>query len=176
MTTGTDVSRRDFFRSVGATAGAVGLPAIAATEAFAQAAPSLAGLPETPASPFPTLNRRALGWMRFLWEKSTTPDDWTSNGVPHPWWDRYTFPVVVSYGRFDLSFSAYGIIMMADQTPAWREVYTRMTDEMATRFPTYWGAIDWLTQIGNDPKRENSPPPVMNRIPERLRWRHNRIG
>ena len=176
MTTGTDVSRRDFFRSVGATAGAVGLPAIAATEAFAQAAPSLAGLPETPASPFPTLNRRALGWMRFLWEKSTTADDWTSSGVPHPWWDRYTFPVVLSYGRFDLSFSAYGIIMMADQTPAWREAYTRMTDEMATRFPTYWGAIDWLTQIGDDPKRANYPPQVMATLPPDLRGNYNRFG
>jgi len=62
----------------------------------------------------PNLNRRTRGWLRFLWDKATTPND--------------------------------------------------------------WGAIDWLTQIGNDPKRENSPPPVMNRIPERLRWRHNRIG
>jgi hypothetical protein len=23
------------------------------------------------------LNRRALGWMRFLWEKSTTLDNWS---------------------------------------------------------------------------------------------------
>ena len=84
MTTGS-VSRLDFFKGVGTAAGAVGLPAIAVTEAFAQTAPSLAGLPETPASPFPVLNRRTLGWMRFLWEKSTTSDDWTSNGVPHPW-------------------------------------------------------------------------------------------
>ena len=175
MTT-SNVSRRDFFKGVGTAAGAVGLPAIAASETFAQTAPSLAGLPETPASPFPVLNRRTLGWMRFLWEKTTTSDDWTSNGVPHPWWDRYTFPVVLSYGRFDLSFSAYGIIMMADQTPAWREVYTRMTDEMATRFPTYWGAVDWLTQIGDDPKRANYPPQVMATLPPDLRGNYNRFG
>src|SRR2546427_3739845 len=117
MTKGNAFSRRDFFKSVGAAAGAVGFPAISATEALAQASPSASSLPEPPGSPFPTLNRRTLGWLRFLWEKSTTPDDWSSVGVPHPWWDRYSAPVVRSYGRFDLSFSAYGILMMADQTP-----------------------------------------------------------
>ena len=173
---GSGVSRRDFFKTVGTAAGAAGLPAMSATELLAQGAPSPSALPEAPASPFPTLNRRALGWMRFLWEKSTTPDDWSSVGIPHPWWDRYTAPVVLSYGRFDLSFSAYGILMMADQTPAWREVYTRMTDEMAKRYPTYWGAIDWLTQIGDDPKRAKYPPQIMATLPPNLRGNYNRYG
>ena len=176
MASGDGVSRRDFFKTVGTAAGAVGLPAMAATDALAQASPSPTSLPEPPVSPYHTLNRRALGWMRFLWEKSTTLDDWSSNGVPHPWWDRYTAPVVLSYGRFDLSFSAYGIMMMADQTPAWREVYTRMTDEMAKRYPTYWGAIDWLTQIGDDPKRAKYPPHVMATLPPNLRGNYNRFG
>jgi hypothetical protein len=165
-------SRRDLFRN----AGAASLSTMAATEAFAQSAPSLSGLPEPPASPFPTLNQRTLGWLRFLWEKSTTLDDWTSNGVPHPWWDRYTNPVVLSYGRFDLSLSAYGIMMMADQTPAWREAYTRITDEMAKRYPTYWGAIDWLTQIGDDPKRARYPQSLMATLPPSLRGNYNRFG
>jgi hypothetical protein len=171
-----DVSRRDFFKRAGAAAGAAGLPALTAVEALAQAAPSPASLPDPPASPFPTLNRRTLGWLRFLWEKSATLDDWSSNGVPHPWWDRYSVPVVLSYGRFDLSYSAYGLLMMADQTPAWREVYTRVVDEMAKRYPTYWGAIDWLTQIGDDPKRANYPPGVMATLPPNLRGNYNRFG
>ena len=54
---------------------------------------------------------------------------------------------------------------MADQTPAWREVYTRIADELTSRYPTHWGAIDWLTQIGDDPKRANYPPPIMGQIP-----------
>jgi hypothetical protein len=171
------VSRRSFLARAGAAAGAVGLPPATAIEALAQqGSPSPSALPQAPASPFPTLNPRALGWLRFLWEKSTTADDWSSNGVPHPWWDRYTAPVVLSYGRFDLSFSAYGILMMADQTPAWREVYARMTDEMAKRYPTYWGAIDWLTQIGDDPKRSRYPPAVMNTLPPTLRGSYNRFG
>lgn len=173
------VSRRDFFKTVGVVsgaAGAAGVSTLSPAEALAQASPSPASLPEPPASPFPTLNRRALGWLRFLWEKSTTADDWNSNGVPHPWWDRYTAPVVLSYGRFDLSFSAYGILMMADQTPAWREAYTRMTDEMAKRYPTYWGAVDWLTQIGDDPKRARYPQSVMATLPPQMRGNYNRYG
>jgi hypothetical protein len=117
------------------------------------------------------MNARGLGGVRFLWEKATTQDDRSSNGVPHSWWDRYTAPVVLSYGRFDLSFSAYGILMMADQTPAWREVYPRIIDEFAKRYPTYWGAVDWLTQIGDDPKRARYPQSVMATLPqEEIRW------
>jgi hypothetical protein len=84
--------------------------------------------------------------------------------------------VVLSYGRFDLSFSAYGILLMADQTPAWREVYTRITDEFAKRYRTYWGAIDWLTQIGDDPKRARYPASVMATLPPELRGNYNRFG
>jgi len=134
------------------------------------------GLHETPRSVFPTLNRRTRGWLNFLWEKATTDDDWGAHGMPHMWWDRYSSPVVLSYGRFDLSFSAYALLLMADQTPAWREAYTRIADGLTSRFPTYYGAIDWLTQIGDDPKRENYPPGVMSRIPEQLRGKYNRIG
>ena len=143
-------------------------------------AQTLAGVPpvsrETPRSVFPTLNRRTRGWLRFLWDKTTTDDDWSSAGVPHQWWDRYSVPVVLSYGRFDLSFSSYALLLMADQTPAWREVYTQIADGLASRYPTYWGAIDWLTQISDDPKRENYPPRVMGGIPERLRGNYNRFG
>ncbi|MBI3492684.1 MAG: hypothetical protein HY047_13040 [Acidobacteria bacterium] len=185
MASGNGFSRRNFFKTVGiaaGTAGAVGLPglnrdALAATalaQDAAAAAPST--LPVPTASPFPTMNQRSLGWLRLLWEKAVTPDNWSSNGVPHPWWDRYTSPVVLSYGRFDISYSAYGLLMMADQTPAWREVYTRITDEFAKRYPTYWGAIDWLTQIGDDPKRAKYPPQLMATLPPNLRGNYNRFG
>jgi hypothetical protein len=168
-------------KAVGGLAGAAALP----TEAFATQSPTLLQQVSGTVQPalalrniadYPGLTPRGSGWLRFLWEKATTPDDWSSNGVPHAWWDRYTFPVVLSYGRFDLSYSAYGLLLMADQTPAWREVYTRIADELTARYPTYWGAIDWLTQIGDDPKRANYPPPIMNGFPERLRGRYNRFG
>ncbi len=182
MSTSNDFSRRAFFKGIGAAAGATGLSTLSssalAAKAMAQdaavAAPS--PLPEPSTTSYPALNRRTLGWLRLLWEKATTRDDWSSVGIPHPWWDRYSSPVVLSYGRFDLSYSAYGILIMADQTPAWREVYTRITDEFAKRYPSYWGAIDWLTQIGDDPKRGRYPQSIMATLPPNLRGNYNRFG
>ena len=176
MPTGSEWSRRGFLKQAGAGAGAVAFAPGALGAAAGQAAAPERGLAATPRSVHPTLNRRARGWLRFLWEKTTTPDDWGGDGMPHPWWDRYSNPVVTSYPRFDLQDSSYALLVMADQTPAWREVYTRIADGLATRYPTYWGAIDWLTQIGDDPRRANYPDAVMRGIPERLRGNYNRIG
>ena len=144
------------------------------TELSGAAAPSGPGA--APPSVFPELNDRALGWLQFLWEKSTTQDNWSRWGMPHPWWDQYSFPGVTGYPRFDLQYSTYAVLMMADQTPAWREAYTRIVDELATRYVTYWGAVDWLTQIGPDPARENYPPQFRGGIPEDLRGNYDRIG
>ena len=173
MTTRSGQSRRTFVKRVGAAAGAVAFSPAAVAEA-GRTVPQLPA--ETPRSVHPTLNRRARGWLRFLWEKATTPDDWNADGVPHMWWDRYSNPVVTSYGRFDLHNSSYALLLMADETPAWREAYTRIADGLASRYPTYWGAVDWLTQIGDDPRRANYPDHVMQAIPERLRGNYNRIG
>ena len=93
--------------------------------------------------------------MRFIWDKATTADDWSYSedierpwGIniprgdidftirddrPHPWWDQYSSAPMLSYPRFDLSDSSYAVMLMADQTPAWREVYTRILDELAIR-------------------------------------------
>jgi len=166
-------SRRDFVRHLTLAAGVATLGPGAMSGAGQAPIPRLG--PE-PRSQFPSLNRRSRGWLRFLWDKATTADDWSSSGVPHQWWDVYTTPGVQSYGRFDLQTSSYALLLMADQTPAWREVYTRIADGLASRFPTYWGAIDWLTQIGDDPKRANYPERDMAQMPRQLRGKYNRIG
>ena len=38
-------------------------------------------LVETPRSVHPTLSKRTRGWLRFLWEKTTTPDDWSADAL-----------------------------------------------------------------------------------------------
>jgi len=103
------------------------------------------------------LNERAQGWLRFLWRKATTEDDWSEDGEPHPWWDRYSTAPMMNFPRFDLSESSYAIGLMADMTPAWREVYAAILDGLAERHLTYWAAVDWLTQFGSDPNRKNYP-------------------
>jgi hypothetical protein len=37
-------------------------------------------------------------------------------------------------------------------------VYTQILDELIARHTTFWAAVDWLTQFGNDPKRGDYPP------------------
>jgi len=106
-----------------------------------------------------------------MWRKATTPDDWSKNGEPHPWWDRYSLEPMASFPRFDLSESSYAFLLLARKTPAWREVYTRILDEMLRRYTTYWAAIDWLTQIGPDPDRARYPKRYRRLIPKDL-WGH----
>ncbi len=164
-------SRRIFLKSSAALAGA---SLFSGCETAAP--PNLANH-----SQFPTLhpehNERTRGWLRFLWQKATTADDWSYGGEePHPWWDQYTSPPLLSYPRFDLSNSSYALLLMADQTPAWREVYTRILDELATRHTTFWAAIDWNTFIGPSPDRRNYPDSLLRQWPERVRGNYDAPG
>ena len=114
------------------------------------------------------LNERVQGWLRHLWRKATTPDDWSRTGQPHEWWDRYSLEPMLSFPRFDLSESSYGLLLMGRRTPAWREVYTRILDELVERHTTFWAAIDWLTQFGPDPERASYPKRYKRLIPSDL--------
>ena len=105
----------------------------------------------------PELNKRAQGWLNFLYLKATTPDDWSEDGSPNEWWDQTSTAPMCSFPRFDLQESTYAIGLMADKTPAWREVYSEILNEIAERSITYWAAVDWLTQFGHDPDRLNYP-------------------
>jgi hypothetical protein len=115
------------------------------------------------------LNQRSRGWLRYLHRRTMTPDDWSSRGKPAVWWDDLSTPPVLNFPRFDLSESSYAIPMMADVTPAWREVYVDVMDGLVTRHTTHWAAIDWLTQIGHDPDRAHYPETYIKRwIPPHL--------
>jgi hypothetical protein len=103
------------------------------------------------------LNERARGWLRHTWRKATTVDDWSPDGKPHPWWDQYSSPPMLNFPRFDLSESSYPLALMAEATPAWREVYAEILDRLIARHTTFWAAVDWLTQFGHDPKRGDYP-------------------
>lgn len=128
-------------------------------------------------SVYPELNDRALGWLKFLWDKATTPDDWSINGRPHEWWDDKSCWPTEPFARFDLNKSTFAIGIMADATPAWREGYTRILSEMIARHTDYWAAIDWLTLLGPDPDRANYPSAVMARfIPPGLVGKYDTAG
>lgn len=163
MSQANNASRRAFLRNSAIVGGGAALGACTST-------PSAA-------APVPQHNDRTRGWLRFIWQKATTPDDWayrenierpwginlprgeidwTVDGEgPHPWWDQYSAAPMLSYPRFDLTDTSYAVMLMADQTPAWREVYSHILDELATRHTAYWAAIDWNTFIGPSPDRGN---------------------
>ena len=107
------------------------------------------------------LSPRARGWLRYVHRKATAAldaaDDWSSGGRPAPWWDDRSTPPVLNFPRFDLSESSYAIALMADTTPAWREVYAAVLDGLITRHVTHWAARDWLTMLGPDPARRDYP-------------------
>ena len=105
----------------------------------------------------PELNQRAQGWLNFLYLKATTPDDWSEDGSPNDWWDQISTAPMCAFPRFDLQESTYAMGLMADRTPAWREVYSEILNEIAERSITYWAAVDWLSQFGHDPDRKNYP-------------------
>ena len=115
------------------------------------------------------LNPRARGWLRHLWEKATTPDDWSSSGEPHPWWDRDSSAPMCAFPRFDLGESAYALPLYCEATPAWRQVYTRIARELCERHMTFWAVIDGMVLIGEDPNVDRYPPEWQIYIPERLR-------
>ena len=159
-----------------------------------------AGVVPLPAYEAPdVLNARALGWLVHLHRKSTTEDDWSSSGIPHAWWDRYSSPPMLNYPRFDLHESSYAMALMADKTPAWREVYAETLDGLVERytvgaitmlpfpFPvllsfagrtqTHWAAVDWLEMFGDDPHRDTYLPPWRGSIvPEKMWGQYNSPG
>jgi hypothetical protein len=118
------------------------------------------------------LNDRALGWLRFMWDKATTDDDWSDQGEPHAWWDRYSEPPMCAFPRFDIAEMGYVLPMMLEATPAWREGYLRILDELARRYVTFWGGIDWNTLVGPDPNVDRYPPEWLMVAPEQLRGRY----
>src|SRR5215210_2179725 len=123
-------------------------------------------------APTDGLSERARGWLRFLWDKATTPDDWSSGGEPHAWWDRVSTPPMCAFPRFDLWDTSYALPVMAEATPAWREVYARIARELVERHTTFWAAIDWLTLIGPDPGVDRYPPEWQIFAPAPLQGRY----
>lgn len=124
----------------------------------AKAAP-LGGRPLAPGRTegAPAVPAQVLGWLRVLHEKATRHDDWSRTGTPDERWDSYSTSPMLSWPRFDLIDSSYAIAVLADLTPAWRELYVAILDRFLARYVTWWGALDWMTLEGADPERGAYP-------------------
>ena len=75
---------------------------------------------------------------------------------------------MANWPRFELVDSAPALALMAQTTPAWREVYVEVLDQLIARHTGWWSANDWLTQIGQDPNRGSYPDALRPFIPRQL--------
>src|SRR5919201_1196137 len=129
---------------------------------------------------------RDLGWLRYLYRKAMTPDNWDrsawqrdpgqairtipvatgSGSCPGDHWDDLHLPPGDVFGRNDALKSSYVIALMAERTPAWREIYDQIFDQLIYRYSSWWGVVDWMTQMGPDPDRDIYPDSYRFIIPE----------
>lgn len=143
---------------------------------------TFAPLPASQTAAHTPLTDRDLGWLRYLYRKATTPDKWDRTAFerrpgessrhipvgaepgccPSDHWDDLHNRPGETLGRADALKSSYAMGLMAERTPAWREVYDRIFDELIFRYTSWWGVVDWMTQMGPDPDRAN--------YPEAYRW------
>jgi hypothetical protein len=110
-----------------------------------------------PVPDVPGVPPRPLGWLKFLHHKVGLDDDWSRSGRPDPRWDGYSHAPLLSWPRFDLIDASYALAVLADLTPAWRELYVEILDGLLRRYVTWWGALDWMTLKGRDPDRDAYP-------------------
>jgi hypothetical protein len=114
----------------------------------------------------PALTEEAMGWLAFLHRKVGFGGTWFKDDVVHPSWDNLTGAPIGVYHRYDLSYATMALGLMADQTPAWREEYSRILGYVADRMLEYWSHWDWAENSGPDPNRANYPDEARVLIPE----------
>ncbi len=103
----------------------------------------------------PLLTDEALGWLAYLDAKTAFNATWFKDDAVHPSWDNLTGAPIGVYHRYDLSYATWALGLMAENTPAWRERYTKILGYMADRFLEYWAMWDWIENAGPDPNRAN---------------------
>ena len=61
-------------------------------------------------------SERSRGWLRYLYRKATTPDNWDKDGEAHPHWDAYTREPTASWARMDLRESSHAMVSNSRQS------------------------------------------------------------
>jgi hypothetical protein len=79
-------SRRNFLKGAAVVGGAASLGACTSSPSTVNSSPSAIARYESSPSFYPKHNERTKSWMRFIWQKATTADDWGySEDIERPW-------------------------------------------------------------------------------------------
>ena len=106
---------------------------------------------------YPSLTEEALGQLKLAWRLAHEVDDWTKGGRISDGFDRWTGWPYMAKLTYDLTYAIRMLAKMAQQTPAWREVYVDAGDRFAQRMTQYAAWYDWVEQKGLDPNRAQYP-------------------
>jgi hypothetical protein len=106
---------------------------------------------------YPALSDEAVGYLRLSWRRAIEDDDWSKGGELSLGWDRWTCWPYIAKTTYHLTFSMLLMGKMANETPAWREVYTDIARRTVDRSRQYAGWYDWVEQKGLDPNRGSYP-------------------
>jgi hypothetical protein len=112
-----------------------------------------------------TLDDRPLGWLRYLYRKTTTPDNWERGGRPHPHWDETTGEPMTSWHRFDLVDSSYAVALITRL----RFTYRRGAETDGTNSRNDTPAAPLLTSRPARLRRASANAPLHPQQPEQHR-------
>lgn len=122
------------------------------------------------------LSDEASGWLAHLWRKVGFGGTWHKHDEPHPSWDATSFAPAMGNRRYELTWLAWSLGLMAAVTPAWPEVYAAILRFSGDRFLEYWALRDWVEQRGADPDRTKYPDSYRALIPEGHFGHYDRPG
>jgi hypothetical protein len=106
---------------------------------------------------YPSLSDEAVGNLRLSWRRAMERDDWSKGGELSLGWDRWTCWPYIAKTTYHLTFNMLLLGKMANETPAWREVYSDIALRIVNRARQYAGWYDWVEQKGLDPNRGSYP-------------------
>jgi hypothetical protein len=81
---------------------------------------------------YPATSARCRGWLRYLYRKATTPDNWDKDGRPHAHWDGISGEPTASWHRMDLSHSSYAMVRDGAHTFTW--THTAIAEHLTTQW------------------------------------------
>jgi hypothetical protein len=126
---------------------------------------------------YPALSEEAIGWLAYMHRKTGLEGIWTKDGRPHEAWDNISGAPITNQYRYDLTYATFALALMADITPAWREVYSPILSFLADHMVEYWSFADWVEEKGPDPQRLDYPEFIYKHaMPEGYAGRYSKPG